>query len=48
MVSVSIGRTSMPALSDYTSSGPSLQQQVLAIAGVRWPYQPGTPGSVSR
>ncbi len=31
---VSIGGTSLPALSDYTDSG-QLQQRVLAIAGVR-------------
>jgi hypothetical protein len=41
VVSVSIGGKSMPALSDYTGSGPQLQQRVLAIAGVRWPYPPG-------
>ncbi len=33
----------MPALSDCTSSGQSLQQRVLAIAGISWPYSPGTP-----
>jgi hypothetical protein len=33
----------MPALSDYTNSGPSLQQTVLAIAGVRGLYQLGRP-----
>ncbi len=43
IVSVSIEGRSMPALSDYTSSGQRLQQRVLAIAGVRWPYSPGTP-----
>ena len=43
VVSVSIGGRSMPALSDYTGSGQQLQQRVLAIAGVRWPYPPGTP-----
>ena len=42
-VSVTIGGRSMPALSDYTSSGVPLQQRVLAIAGVRWPYPPGAP-----
>jgi len=43
VVSVSIGGTSMPALSDYAGSGAQLQQRVLAIAGVRWPYPPGAP-----
>ena len=43
VVSVSIGGRSMPALSDFTGSGQQLQQRVLAIAGVRWPYQPGGP-----
>jgi hypothetical protein len=33
----------MPALSEYPPSGRLLQQQVLAIAGVSWPVQPGTP-----
>ena len=41
VVSVSIGGRSMPALSDYLGSGQPLQQRVLAIAGVRWPYQLG-------
>ena len=39
----SIDGGSMPALSDYTGSGQQPQQRVLAIAGVRWPYPPGTP-----
>jgi hypothetical protein len=43
VVLVSIGGRSMPALRDYTDSGSQLQQRVLAIAGVRWPYPPGTP-----
>ncbi len=42
-VSVRIGGRDMPALSEYPPSGPLLQQQVLAIAGVSWPVQPGTP-----
>ena len=29
-----------PYLEDYTSSGRQVQQLVLAIAGVRWPYTP--------
>jgi hypothetical protein len=35
----------MPALSESGNSGPPLQQQqrVLAIAGVNWPVEPGTP-----
>ena len=43
VVSVGIGGRSMPALSDYPVSGPQLQQRILAIAGVRWPYEPGSP-----
>ncbi len=43
VVSVTIRGRSMPALSDYTQSGQRLQDRVLAIAGVRWPYSPGTP-----
>ena len=43
-VSVSIDGRSMPALSDYTGTGQQLQQRVLAIAGARWPYRPGSPG----
>jgi hypothetical protein len=42
-VSVRIGGRAMPALSEYPMSGPRLQQKVLAIAGVRWPVEPGTP-----
>ena len=29
-------------LSEYPRSGPPLQQQVLAIAGVSWPVEPGS------
>ena len=42
-VSVRIGSRDMPALTEYPDSGPPLQQQVLAIAGVSWLVQPGTP-----
>ena len=42
-VPVSIEGKSMPALSGYTPSGQQVQQRVLAIAGVRWPYQLGLP-----
>ena len=42
IVSVSIGGRDMPALSEYPQSGPPLQQQVLAIAGVSWPVEPGS------
>jgi len=42
-VSVRIGGRDMPALSEFPESGPPLQQQVLAIAGMSWPVQPGTP-----
>jgi hypothetical protein len=30
----------LPFLEDYTSSGQQVQQLVMAIAGVRWPYTP--------
>jgi hypothetical protein len=43
IVSVRIGGRDMPALSELPESGPPLQQQVLAIAGMSWPVQPGTP-----
>ena len=42
VVSVRIGGRDMPALSEYPRSGPPLQQQVLAIAGVSWPVEPGS------
>jgi hypothetical protein len=42
-VSVRISGRDMPALSEFPGSGPPLQQQVLAIAGMSWPVQPGTP-----
>ena len=41
IVSVSIMGRDMPALSEYPRSGPPLPQQVLAIAGVSWPVEPG-------
>ncbi len=34
------GFPAMPFLEDYTGSGQQVQQLVLAIAGVRWPYTP--------
>jgi len=43
VVSVRIGGRDMPALSESGNSGPPLQQRVLAIAGVNWPVEPGTP-----
>ena len=43
VVFVRIGGRDMPALSQYPESGPRLPQQVLAIAGVSWPVEPGTP-----
>ena len=43
VVSVRIGGRDMPALSADPESGPPLQQQVLAIAGVSWPVEPGAP-----
>jgi hypothetical protein len=42
-VSVRIRGRDMPALTEYPDSGPPLPQQVLTIAGVSWPVQPGTP-----
>lgn len=42
-VSVRIGGRDMPALTVYPDSGPPLQRQVLAIAGVSWLVEPGTP-----
>jgi hypothetical protein len=36
----SLDAQNMPDLEDYTSSGQQVQQLVLAIAGVRWPYTP--------
>lgn len=45
-VSVSVGGRSQPALSDWTTSGQLFQDRVLAIAGVRWPHQPGAPAGM--
>jgi hypothetical protein len=45
-VSVSVGGRSQPALSDWTTSGQPFQDRVLAIAGVRWPHQPGAPAGM--
>jgi hypothetical protein len=42
VVSVRIGGRDMPGLSEEPRSGPPLQQQVLAIAGVSWPVEPGS------
>lgn len=42
-VSVSIGGRNQPALSVWTNSGHPFQDQVLGVAGIRWPHQPGTP-----
>jgi len=46
IVSVSIDGKTQPALSTYTTSGPLFQDRVLAIAGVRWPHQPGAPAGM--
>ena len=43
LVSVSAGGQVALLLGDSSGSGQLMQQQVLAIAGVRWPYLPGTP-----
>jgi hypothetical protein len=45
-VSVSVGGRGQPALSDWTTSGQLFQDRVLAIAGVRWPHQPGIPAGL--
>jgi hypothetical protein len=42
-VSVSIGGKTQPVLSTWTNSGALFQDRVLAVAGVRWPHQPGAP-----
>jgi hypothetical protein len=38
---VTVGAQTVWPLDENTSSGQPMQQQVLAIAGVRWPYPPG-------
>jgi hypothetical protein len=38
---VTVGAQTVCPLDESTSSGQPMQQQVLAIAGVRWPYPPG-------
>jgi len=38
---VTVGAQTVWPLDENTGSGQSLQQQVLAIAGVSWPYTPG-------
>jgi hypothetical protein len=38
---VTAGAQTIWQLDENTSSGQPMQQQVLAIAGVRWPYPPG-------
>jgi hypothetical protein len=38
---VTVGAQTVWQLDENTSSGQPMQQQVLAIAGVRWPYPPG-------
>jgi hypothetical protein len=45
-VSVSVGGKTQPALSTWTTSGALFQDRVLAIAGVRWPHQPGAPAGM--
>jgi hypothetical protein len=46
VVSVSVGGRNQPALSTHTTSGPLFQDRVLAVAGVRWPHQPGAPAGL--
>jgi hypothetical protein len=38
---VTVGTQTISPLDGNTSSGQPAQQQILAIAGVRWPYPPG-------
>ena len=38
---VTVGAQTVSPLDESTSSGQPVQQQVLAVAGVRWPYPPG-------
>lgn len=38
---VTVGAQTVWPLDEDTGSGPPVQQQVLAIAGVRWPYPLG-------
>ena len=38
---VTAGAHTVSPLDENTSSGQPVQQQVLAIADVRWPYPPG-------
>jgi len=38
---VTVGAQTVWPLDENTSSGQPMQQQVLAIAGLRWPYPPG-------
>jgi hypothetical protein len=38
---ITVGAQTIWPLDENTSSGQPAQQQVLAIAGVRWPYPPG-------
>jgi hypothetical protein len=38
---VTVGAQTIAPLDDNTSSGQPMQQQVLAIAGIRWPNPPG-------
>ncbi|HEU5386424.1 MAG TPA: hypothetical protein VFV73_11025 [Streptosporangiaceae bacterium] len=45
-VSVVVRGKNQPALSTYTTSGPLVQDRILAIAGVRWPHQPGAPAGI--
>jgi hypothetical protein len=46
VASVSIGGKTQPALSTYTTAGALFQARVLAIAGIRWPHQPGAPAGI--
>jgi hypothetical protein len=38
---VTAGAQTISPLDENTSSGQPVQQQILAIAGIRWPYPPG-------
>jgi hypothetical protein len=40
-VGVTVGGRTVAPLDNDTSSGQPVQQEILAIAGIRWPYPPG-------
>jgi len=40
-VQVTVGARTLAPLNNYTSSEQPVQQSILAIAGIRWPFPPG-------